>query len=78
MLAKGCGDYTRNQLDVLTEFAKNIGAGGLIWMRVKEDGLEAPIAKFLTENEKQNIIKELREDEDDNQYLKEETNDNKK
>ncbi len=59
LLAKGCGDYTRNQLDVLTEFAKKIGAGGLIWMRVKEDGLEAPIAKFLTDDEKQNIIDTL-------------------
>lgn len=59
LLAKGCGDYTRNQLDVLTEFAKKNGAGGLIWMRVKEDGLEAPIAKFLTDQEKQNIINTL-------------------
>ncbi len=56
LLAKDCGDYTRNQLDVLTEFAKKLGAGGLIWMRVKEEGLEAPIAKFLTDDEKQNII----------------------
>lgn len=59
LLAPGCGDYTRNQLDVLTEFVKKLGAGGLIWMRVKEDGLEAPIAKFLTEEEKQNIINTL-------------------
>ncbi|HPN37646.1 MAG TPA: aspartate--tRNA ligase [Melioribacteraceae bacterium] len=59
LLAKGCGDYTRNQLDVLTDFVKKLGAGGLIWMRVKEDGLEAPIAKFLTEEEKEGIINKL-------------------
>ena len=56
LLAKGCGDYTRNQLDVLTDFVKKLGAGGLIWMRVKEDGLEAPVAKFFTDEEKKNII----------------------
>ncbi len=56
LLAKGCGDYTRNQLDVLTDFVKKLGAGGLIWMRVKEDGLEAPVAKFFSDEEKQNII----------------------
>ncbi len=57
LLANGCGDYTRNQLDVLTDFVKKLGAGGLIWMRVKEGGeLEAPIAKFLTEEEKKNLI----------------------
>ncbi|MBK8944126.1 MAG: aspartate--tRNA ligase [Ignavibacteriae bacterium] len=59
LLAKGCGDYTRNQLDVLTEFVKKLGAGGLIWMRVKEEGLEAPISKFLTDTEKNNIISNL-------------------
>ncbi|HAB52886.1 MAG TPA: aspartate--tRNA ligase [Ignavibacteriales bacterium] len=57
LLANGCGDYTRNQLDVLTDFVKKLGAGGLIWMRVKDGGeLEAPIAKFLTDEEKQNLI----------------------
>ncbi len=59
LLANGCGNYTRNQLDVLTEFAKKQGAGGLIWMRVKEDGLEAPIAKFLSDDEKQSIINKM-------------------
>ena len=59
MVAPGCGDFTRNQLDGLTDFAKKCGAGGLIWMRVKEEGLEAPIAKFLTEDELKNIVSEL-------------------
>lgn len=59
LLAKGCGDYTRNQLDVLTDFVKKLGAGGLIWMRVKEDGLEAPIAKFLSDEEKSGIVESL-------------------
>jgi aspartyl-tRNA synthetase len=59
LLAKGCGEYTRNQLDVLTDFAKKHGAGGLIWMRVKENDLEAPIAKFLSDEEKKGIIEKL-------------------
>lgn len=58
--AKGCGSYTRNQLDVLTDYVKKLGAGGLIWMRVKEDGLEAPIAKFLTDKEKANLQESLK------------------
>jgi aspartyl-tRNA synthetase len=61
LLAEGCGDYTRNQLDVLTDFVKKLGAGGLIWMRVKDGGeLEAPIAKFLTEDEKKNLVSEIK------------------
>lgn len=59
LLAKGCGDYTRNQLDNLTDFAKKLGSGGLIWMRVKENELEAPIAKFLSDEEKSNLVKAM-------------------
>ena len=59
LLAKGCGDYTRNQLDGLTEFAKKLGSAGLIWMRVKENEIEAPIAKFLTDEEKKNLAAKL-------------------
>ncbi len=60
LVAPGCGEYTRNQLDVLTDFVKKQGAGGLIWMRVKDGDLEAPIAKFLTDEEKKNLISELK------------------
>ncbi|HMD13756.1 MAG TPA: aspartate--tRNA ligase, partial [Bacteroidota bacterium] len=41
-VAPGCGTYTRNQLDVLTDYVKSIGAGGLVWMRVTESGVETP------------------------------------
>jgi len=59
LVAPGCGDYTRNQLDVLTDFIKKQGAGGLIWIRVKEDGLESPTMKFFTDAEKEAMVKEL-------------------
>jgi aspartyl-tRNA synthetase len=44
---------------LLTDFVKKLGAGGLIWMRVKNDELEAPIAKFLTDDEKKNLVESL-------------------
>ncbi|MHB1686354.1 MAG: aspartate--tRNA ligase [Ignavibacteriaceae bacterium] len=59
LLAPGCGEYTRNQLDVLTDFVKKLGAGGLIWMRVKDNDLDAPVAKFLTDDEKKNLTESL-------------------
>ena len=40
-------EFGRNQLDRLTERAKSLGAKGLVWMKVTEDGLESPVAKFL-------------------------------
>ena len=59
LVAPGCGEYTRNQLDVLTDTVKKWGAGGLIWMRVKESGLEAPVAKFFSDEEKKKLVKLL-------------------
>ncbi|MCE5238462.1 aspartate--tRNA ligase [bacterium] len=49
--AEGCGDTPRAQLDKLTEFAKQHKAGGLVWMRVTADGVEAPVAKFFTDEQ---------------------------
>ena len=60
LVAPGCGEYTRNQLDVITDQVKKWGAGGLIWMRVKNGDVEAPIAKFLNADEKKNLITSLK------------------
>jgi aspartyl-tRNA synthetase len=59
LLAPGCGDYTRNQLDVLTDFIKKLGASGLIWIRVKENEIEAPVAKFFSDEEKQALVSKM-------------------
>jgi len=51
--AKGCANFTRKQIDELTEFAAIYKAKGLAWVKVKEDGeWQSPIAKFFTDNEK--------------------------
>ena len=47
--AKGAGNYTRKQLDGLTEFVKRpqIGAKGLVWCRIEEDGAaKSSVDKF--------------------------------
>jgi len=52
--AKGCAEYTRKQLDELTEWLKRpqIGATGLIYMRHNTDGtLKSSVDKFYNEDE---------------------------
>jgi len=56
ILAQGCAEYTRSQLDELTEMVKKNGAKGLAWMAVREGELRSPIAKFLSEQEQQAIL----------------------
>ncbi len=48
---KGGGSMSRNEIDLLTEFAKSHGAKGLAWVKVTEEGWQSPIAKFLTADE---------------------------
>ncbi len=43
----GAGGMTRNQLDNLVELAKNLGAGGLVYLKWTDNGLESPVEKFL-------------------------------
>ena len=48
--ATGCATYTRKQIDALTEYVKRpqVGAKGLIWLRVEESGIKSSIDKFFT------------------------------
>jgi len=48
LVAPGCADRSRKQLDELTELARTHGAGGLVHLSVEDDGmLHGPVAKFL-------------------------------
>ncbi len=51
IVAPGCADYTRSQLDELTEIVKGQGARGLVTLAFRADGVKGPAVKFLTEEE---------------------------
>ncbi len=56
--AKGLSEnISRKNVDALGEFVKTYKAKGLAWMRINADGVQSPIAKFLTEDEINAIIK---------------------
>ena len=48
--AKGAADrYSRKDMDQLGQYVGQFGAKGLAWLKVEEDGLKGPIAKFMGE-----------------------------
>ncbi|NNN08480.1 MAG: aspartate--tRNA ligase [Acidimicrobiaceae bacterium] len=47
----GGAEFTRSRLDTLTEHAKGLGAKGLAWFRITSDGLDSPLARFLSSDE---------------------------
>ena len=54
IVAPGCANYTRKQLDQLTEFVKRpqVGAKGMMWVKIEEDGsIKSSVSKFYSEED---------------------------
>jgi aspartyl-tRNA synthetase len=47
----GLSEYTRNQLDGLTDLAKSLGAGGLVYFKHHGDTIESSVDKFVSPEE---------------------------
>ena len=58
IVAEGCANYARKQLDQLTEFVKSqqVGAKGLVYIKVNEDGtIKSSVDKFYTPEQLQAV-----------------------
>ena len=56
----GGREWSRARADAFVDRAKELGAEGLLWMIVEDDGsLRSPVAKFLTETERDAIKKTM-------------------
>ena len=50
IVVKGAADnYSRKDIDKITEVAKQYGAKGLAWVKVADGALNGPVSKFLTD-----------------------------
>lgn len=58
-------DYSRKDIDGLTEFTARYGAKGLAWMKVEAEGLKGPISKFFNEEDAANLANTLNAEEGD-------------
>ena len=56
---KGGAELGRKPLDKLGEFIKTYKAKGLAWIQLKEDGVKSSIAKFLTDDITNSILKTM-------------------
>lgn len=58
--AKGCANLlARREIDALVDFVKIYGAKGMAWISIREDGLNSPITKFMTQEEIDGIMQRL-------------------
>ena len=64
--AENLGDkLTRKKIDALGEFVKTYKAKALAWIKINPDGIQSPIAKFLSEEEMNSILTAVNAKEND-------------
>ncbi|MGG1575940.1 aspartate--tRNA ligase [Fictibacillus sp. NRS-1165] len=59
------GNYSRKDIDLLTDYVKRYGAKGLAWLKFEGNELKGPIAKFFTDEEKHSLLAALEGGEGD-------------
>jgi aspartyl-tRNA synthetase len=58
--AKGCAEYTRKQIDELTDYAKQFGAKGLAYIALPKEGeMRSTFAKFLPEDKLKLVMERM-------------------
>jgi aspartyl-tRNA synthetase len=62
-------DFSRKEIDDLTELTKSCGAKGLISMKVSGGTLQSPIVKFLNEAEQEFIKKTMEAEDGDTLFM---------
>ena len=51
----GGAEFSRKELDDLTEYSKIFGAKGMAWIKSNQDGWQSPIGKFFTDTQKKDL-----------------------
>ena len=57
--AKGCNNFSRKEIDDLTDFVAVYRAKGMAWIKVKDNDWQSPITKFFTEEEKNALAERI-------------------
>ncbi len=65
IVAPGCSGYSRKQIDMLTDRAKHVGGKGLAFVKFQDGEFQSGITKFLSDEEKKQIIKTTKAEDGD-------------
>ncbi len=69
LVAKNCAnEYSRKEIDKLTEYVKTYRAGGLAYLKLEEE-MTGSIAKLLSEEEKEQLISTLKLEKNDMVFI---------
>ncbi|MBQ1388258.1 MAG: aspartate--tRNA ligase [Clostridia bacterium] len=68
--------YTRKAIDKLIETAKGIGAKGVAWIRMTDDGIASSFSKFMTEEQMNAVVERAGAEKGDVVFIVADENDN--
>jgi aspartyl-tRNA synthetase len=57
IVVPGQASLSRKDLDALVQDAKALGAGGLVWAAVSDEGLKSPVERFLSDDERTGLMR---------------------
>ena len=57
--AKGCVEFSRKEIDDLTDFVAVYRAKGMAWIKVRENEWQSPIVKFFSDDEKKALAERI-------------------
>ncbi len=58
-------EFSRKDISKLEDYVKSFGAKGLAWIKITNEGITSPIAKFLSKEELDNILTRMNGEEGD-------------
>jgi len=67
--AAGCANYSRRQIDDLSEFIKTYGAKGLLNMPIGGEGAKSVVAKFFSEGQKSEMRQRFQANDGDMLFI---------
>lgn len=65
VIEKSADEFSKKKISKLEKFAKTYNAKGLAWAKIEEGELVSPVAKFLSDDEKNGLVETLKLEEKD-------------
>ncbi len=69
VINKSADDFSKKKISKLEKFVKTYNAKGLAWAKIEEGELVSPVAKFLSDEEKNGLVETLNLEEKDMVFI---------
>lgn len=69
VIEKSADEFSKKKISKLEKYVKTYNAKGLAWAKIEEGEIVSPVSKFLSDEEKKNLVKKLNLEEKDMLFI---------